>query len=671
MNERVKSQVKALLIFDSPFFSIRSLRNTYSRVDIFPLTGNWRDIDRVICSLRNKKLEVSVINSAEILHREAARVRDSFIEWTSAIGRIKVGEKDLRQWLLLSDKGVSVWWFGLLADKDPSKSPLFLKIVKCSAILGQIKECNSNIAILALKDSNFQRQLEVILHNQGIQCRVIKPRFSLEKFSQIVKDFFRKQQVFRILYTLKIILSKIKYLKKIMPTFKNRKKHFNDALLFFTYFPSLVKTEAAHGKFRNKFSVPLQDICKTYHKDIVWILFYADLDGYSFGNAANLARRFVENGEHLFFWQEFLSVKNILKASWKHLQIMFRWSYVRNKLTHRLFNEITGQDFYTAFFLEALDESIQGGHYLNGILQYEAFKNIFQTLSGFSHGLYTCEMMGWEYALVAAKRIQRKDFPVIAYQDFAFSNYLLQMFHSKEELRYTSDPEGIPFPDIIASCGRIPQLLLGKFYDKILNLETLRFAYVNELLQRDNKMSERKKSRQFILLVCTTIDLEESKSLVTLVDMICAELKNDFVIWFKGHPCLPVEKIFKEAGVVFNNRLYAIKDGSTCEYLSQSNSVFTGSSSVAVEALAFGCDVLIYLSAEKLNTSLSDNFNEFYYKVYDPSSLLMAIDEIRSREKSLDIEKRHKVIKEYWNLNPSLEEWRKVLHLSRSKNDKE
>ncbi len=659
----ITAESNSILIFDNAVFSFSCFKKGYKHIDLFPLTASYKDVLLVKESLDAQGRPANILDSAGLIEQQTLAYREKFIDWAGAIGNFNIGSIPVYKWMLLSDKGVSAWWFGLLSDKDTAKSQPFFKIARTAAILTQIEDTSCKIVFLALKDTAFQKQLEEILNKHGVNCTIIRTRLSGKGLTTRFRKFLRSINSLRMAQTLCKIFLMVGYLRLIMPPLKKRRMAFNDALLFFTYFPSLIEQEGQPVKFRNKFAGPLQGLCEACDKDIVWALNYAEFDNYTFKKAVKLAKKFIENNEQMFFWQEFIRLKAVFIAVFEYARLISIWRYLKKRLNEGIIDGITGNNFAGIFFIEALEESMRGSYYLNGILQYVTFKDMLSRISGFSRAVYSCEMMGWEYAFIAGSRAAGNNFPIIGFQDFAFSLFHLQMFHSKGEIKLKGELGGIPLPESIAACGKIPQSMLEKYYDNTSNLETLRFSYMQKQLSIEDTARGYKKDK-FVLLVCTNIDLNESKAIFNLVRDAYPRIEEGLEIWLKSHHSLTAEDIFKEAGGYFDKSLYLIKQGHISDFLAKSDAVLVGSSSAAIEAFAFSPQVLVYLNPENLNLSPLTAINDNYRKIYHPASLRKAVDDMRYHKQPEFSKERKDFIRSYWNLEPSLSEWKNVLNLN-------
>ncbi len=657
--------MNAILVFDYAQFSMSCFsRERFKRVDIFPLTANWDEINLVAGQLKKLNIETRVLNSAALVSEETARHRDNFIEWAAEISNYRIKEKTVRERLMLKGSGLSAWWLGLLADKDPGKNRVFLRIAQTAAILKCLRENKSDTAILALKDSEFQQALVCILGLRKVNYLRLRQALTRNNLLNSLKALLKPGRYFMgwrdFLAVLCKIIAQFTHVKRNMPRLSIRKKTFDNAFIFFTYFPAVLKQDSQKGIFKNRFALPLQEVCQEKNKQIVWILMYSEMDNFSFSDAVKLARRFEQEGQDIFFWYEFLSLADIFKGIKEYLRVAQAWNKIRPGLNQKTLSKLCENDYAWVFLLQAMDDSFAGGRLIEAIIQFEAFKKLFTLLTKFSHGIYLCEMMSWEMALLAASKESNSRIYMIGYQDFAISQYYLQMFHSRQELKYKNTPSGIPMPDTLAGCGSIPRVILKRYYDEVGDLEALRHLYLNDFLKSSKQDFDRRRKKDFVLTVFTGIDPIESKALVSLIKEAYPERINGLKIWFKGHPALNIEEIFRELKFVLYDDFCQVKSGDLSEIFRESDAALIGASSVAIDALAFGCKVLVYFNCETLNQTPLIGFEELYHRIYGAKDLRLTIEQLRAKNEFVVYEK---FVRNYWNLDSSLSGWRNILNL--------
>lgn len=651
--------MKVLLVFDSHKILYPWDKLECRHLDVFPLTSN-SDINQVVSELGEQlNIPINLLNSGEIINYKAQNLRDEYIEWAAEIGNCKIGSKKLRELLMLSDGNISAWWFSLLADKDPAKSNAFFRIVQTAAVIGQAQNGHYDLVILALKDGNFGEKLKLVLSSECIKCQLW--RVNKERLFYRVKDKVKQNGFIRAAWALLTICGRLLHLRIKLPSLKQRNLETENALLFISYFPYVLPKEAQEGIFRNRYILPLQDIYHEHGKPIVSGLIYTYIDNYSFADAVKLAKRFIHNGEPLFFYEEFLSLKLIANAFIEYMRIRIAWSKVSNKLSELVLEKKPGNDFALPFLLELLNQSFTGFYLIQGILQYYAFNNMFRKLNNQTYCLYYSEMMNWEYALIAAKRYSDSGITTIGYMHSSLSRNYLQMYHSQKELEDKNTPAGIPMPDIFACNGKGPKRMLSQYYQDIVELEALRYLHIYEYLQFDHSKQQPQRKDKFILLVCTTIDAKES---ITIVDLVVATFwgnQDGVEIWFKGHPSLSVDSFMPQTGAGYDFTNYEIKYEAIADLMPECDAVLVGASTVAIEALAFGREVLVYINAGTLNQSPLIGYNECYHEIYDQASFREAIDNIRTQKEHDTLIQKLEFVKEYWSLDPHLNAWKQLL----------
>jgi len=158
----------------------------------------------------------------------------------------------------------------------------------------------------------------------------------------------------------------------------------------------------------------------------------------------------------------------------------------------------------------------------------------------------------------------------------------------------------MPRADKILCNGSLPlEYMIGLPWrkEKMCVVEALRYMYLKEIITRD--YSAMKKKRIILLL---SISAEESSSILSASYEAFNDIK-DVEIWIKPHPFLNLDKVFALAGVSKQESGFEIKEGSLKEFLPEAWIAVTGESSAAVEALAFGCRVLIVNTPEWINLS--------------------------------------------------------------------
>ncbi len=439
--------------------------------------------------------------------------------------------------------------------------------------------------------------------------------------------------------------------------FRKRFPHKN-SLLFVSYFPSVDKDAAKDGIFYNKYSLALQNKLKEMNIPLLWLFIYVPIDGYTFANALHLAGNFAKGGEKCYMLEEFVNIKDSINVFFIWLRyLLLSTFFIYFAKMPSLISEPVGLEnksvvkslYFRSFF---------GPTGMQGIIDAVAFNNLFKNINGINDCLYYCEMQAWEKALNAAAKKFNKNIRTIGFQHSAISRNEYQYFYNKTEMGGNkSSMAGMPLPDILACNGQAEYSILSKTgYPNLTILESVRYMYINKIL------SSPPKPRKDIpvLLVAGSYDRNASKELISLVYGAFPTVEK-FNIWFKAHPAMQFEALFNDLKIDIDRTGYNIYHGNISEYLGQAWSVLTPTGVVAIEAMAYGCEVIVPVFPDAVCISPVVGFEDFYHKVTTPEELSNTVNKIFSGYVLKSTNEYRKFVRAYWNLDPSLNKWVELL----------
>jgi surface carbohydrate biosynthesis protein (TIGR04326 family) len=414
---------------------------------------------------------------------------------------------------------------------------------------------------------------------------------------------------------------------------------------------------AGRGVFRNKYAAFLQDKLKAANIPVTWLLMSVTLDGYDFGAAVKLADTFSKNGEKLFFLDEFLTPRVAIKGFFLWLRQIAVGFFLFQRLKKdgltaapvgRRCGGVVKSLWNTSFF---------GPVAVNGILYALIFREVFKRFRGVEDCLYLCEMHAWEMALNAAKKELSPRTRTIGHQHSSVSRNDLGYFHDRSETVRTGEPSELPLPDVMAcNGGHLYALLSESGYPGLIETEAVRYMYMDKVLSLPRAPH---KGRP-LLLVAGPYNREEARSLVCLVAAAFPS-GGGFDIWFKGHPAMPLENIFLELGLDSAVTGFVIKHGNIAEYLNKAWAVLVPTSTVAIEALGAGCDVIIPVFPDAMLMNPLADFDDHSHTVTNPQELRAVMDKIAGGSSLRDIDYCRRFVRKYWNLDPALPLWSKLL----------
>ncbi len=269
-------------------------------------------------------------------------------------------------------------------------------------------------------------------------------------------------------------------------------------------------------------------------------------------------------------------------------------------------------------------------------------------------------MHAWEKALSAAKNRKNPQIRTMGYQHACVSRNDLSSFCDKTDTVRTDNLSALPLPDVLACNGEYLYSLLSESgFPGLTQVESVRYLYMDEMLS--SQITPR--TGRPVLLIAGAYDRSETRALVSLV--YAAFPKADrFDIWFKGHPSMPVEEIFEELAIDVAKTGYAICRDNISEYLGQAWAMLVSTSTVSIEALAFGCEVIIPFFPDTMLINPLADCEKYYHKVTCAEDLRETMGKIMEGHSLGGIDEYRQFIDSYWNIDSKLPRWTNLLNLS-------
>ena len=306
------------------------------------------------------------------------------------------------------------------------------------------------------------------------------------------------------------------------------------------------------------------------------------------------------------------------------------------------------------------EQSFYGSIGIGGILYYFIFRQVFNKIKHVSNCIYYCEMQAWEKALIAAKNYTNPQIRTIGFQHSSVSRNIWSYFYDKTDTIRTGKATDLPLPDVFASNGEYTHSLLSESgYPGLTQVESVRYLYIDKILLTQIPA----RMERPILLIAGAYDRSEAKALFALV-YAAFPTADRFEIWFKGHPSMPVEEIFEELAIDVSKTGYAIRRDNISEYLGQAWAILVSTSSVSIEALAFGCEVIIPVFPDTMLINPLDDCKKYYHKVTCALDLRETMEKIADGHSLGNIDEYRQFVKRYWNIDSTLPMWTKLLNLS-------
>ncbi len=655
--------MKILFIFDTqPNITDTSWLPPQASVTVFSLSGSTLIQEDTIALLRKQCREVNVLASNTAIDESVRLIRDHIRSWSARIGSYQVGSKKVYEWLLIPRENVSTWWLSLISEKNTFKSNVFFEIAQINAVRTLLTAHRFDTCVISIAQKDLRRALTLLAKNYSVAPRVVT-RFSTHTFHQqrerthdtllIINNLMRSFK-----HTCMLLLRGF-YARHNLPAKKQRIPPFN-RFLFVTYFPALDADAARTGIFRNNYLQPLQDLLEKQRSKITWICRYVNsLQGYSFKEAVRLIKDFSAHEYHCILREEYFGIKNFLLAFTTLLrQIPISCMLYKQASRTVLIESPCGKESLP-LIKKLWFTSLLGPGQMANIADYFIFKDIFKNFA-VGDCVYLCEMQGWEKALNAAKRSAPSPVRSIGFQHTAFSKNYLSYYYDREELSAPPGSYTLPLPEVLAANGASAYAeFRSTGYPNVKEVEALRQIHITEAFSVTKNIPKGKP----ILFIPGAVKEDESIDLISLVQAASGELTH-WDIRFKSHPAMPLEKIFKKMGIALHKAGYTLLPETTFrQCLKDATAVLVATSSVGIEALAYGCEVLIPSFADTMSMNPLIDFPEYAHPINGKKDLIDTLEKIAAGERLHTPQEYNAFVSTYWNLDSSLHTWRDLLHI--------
>ena len=631
--------------------------NLRGPVVLYPLTGDSSKVELIRKCLENRSDgSVSVLDPAGEIDREIAEVRSAIAAWSARFGREFIWGRTLKQWFLLPGERVSAWWFGLISEKNTFKTNAFFNMARLAAVRNALARDEYQAAAISVGERHWARALSRTATRSGlpvVKIKTLRPVSWKERTKYVLDGLGIWGQLgYGFFAFLRFLYRGLKARHALKPLPFRRPRP--SAQLLISYYPAADSKALDEGLFKSKYYGPLPDKMEDWDQPVDYILMHVGIGGTSFSQAVDQVREFVANGQNVSFLEEYLPV-----TTWVYcLAVWLRQAFIAYLLCPRAEramaappSSIDGLPFMRLLWRR----SFYGSPGAEGILFYQAWKKAVQAASGVENIIYSMEWHAWEKALVAAAGTE--GLRTIGFQHGAVSVNYFHFYYDPSETERTGRRTELPLPEVVALTGQaIIDQLAGCRLPGVIPVEALRFLYVRHLLDREVPAKPEKP----VLLVAGSISFAETK---TLTAMVCQAFPraDGLEIWFKAHPMCPFEQVFQDMGVDAASAGYQIKGGGITDSLAVATVVFVPTSTVSIEALAFGCEVILPIVPDVMMMNPLAGFDDYYHTVHNGSELGRVVSGLIAGQGCKDKSKYRGFVRDYWLTDPELPRWKTLL----------
>lgn len=629
-------------------------------VAVFPLTSAYNELSAVRDRLAARGIKrVSVVPSARLADGETNLLRTNLLPWLAGIAERRVDGTALKDYLSLPGLSLSAWWLGLIAERNTLKTSAFLRFAQVRAIASLLAGGGYDRCLIAVEEAPASAAIVACCQDAGVAARTIQPR-SGQSFAVRLKRRLREggllaHQLSGFLAWLMLCRRVWRARRILGPPVSQMRE--SGSLLFVSYFPSYDQAAARRGEFRNKYALPLQDLLRSCGRPIQWLLMYADLNGASYRDAVEAARHFASGGEPVVMIDQFGNWRDC----WRVLGLFLRLG----GRIERAYAQVGGlaasplpaavEPLWRNLWYEALGDR----EMVYGLYYAIVFRRATAVLAEKSTAcLYFCEMQAWEKALCRACSELEPPLRTIGFQHSStpanFWPYLIQPMEAVHHGNRTD----IPLPDILAVGGKVAGYPLVALASRLVEVEAIRYLY---LARRPSTAAS--KSTKPTLLVAGSIDRTESLALLHLL-LAMGPPPASMRMLLKGHPSMPFAPLLAE--LTGNNDLpagFELSDDDLYSALDHSWAALVSASTVALEALAYGCRILLPLFPDAMQMNPVADFPDRCEIIATPDELRTALAAVVDAGPPDDdaIGAGHAFVGRYWNLDAALPAWRSLL----------
>ena len=659
--------MKTLFIYDSSLIPEKIDSSIFGRDDavwLFPLTSIIYITDFISKKIKNVKCYFEIVQTAEVINQTADNLRDKYIKFIAEIPKqIKCNGKDLREFFAIN-KYATLWWFSLISEKNLYKSDAFNGLVQLDSIISIIKKKKIEKVIFWCKNNKLRDALSEYLFQNAIRFDVLPISNNYiyglkQRILKIEKIFFIRQILSLLCFAVQLFL-RMRKIKKNISGLKRTIDVSHNRLLLITPYPNIDIKQAKKGIFKNNFYPYLQEALEDEGQDMVWIAMYVSNNSMSFSDSLKYAQEFIMKGYRIFFLEEFSSIRMQIGS----LLTIFKngLRYVNIEKDVRYMHSFGEYNFYS-IFKEDWYLSFSGHIGYQGILYYKMFESLLRKLKA-SKCLYLCEMHAWEKALILARETVGYPMSLYGYQSGTVSRMLLNYFNHPCEI-IDSSPYPMPCPEKVICDGRLPYSYIrdsGWPEDRVSVVEAIRY---NHLKKQMTLKCDKKKN---VVLLTFSISPQESSAMLNMAYESLKDL-NGIEVWMKTHPFLHLKDVLNLSGISDKDICFSIKDDPIETLLSEAKIVVSGQSGVSVQALLYGCHVVVANVPEWINMSpLKNTKSKLVTLINSPEELRQLVIDIFKEELNFEqyIYEAREIINEYFFLDQHSDIPDKFLRLLKS-----
>ncbi|MBP7529545.1 MAG: hypothetical protein KA801_16615, partial [Syntrophorhabdaceae bacterium] len=306
------------------------------RLFLFPLTSNTRKTGTVAGRMNaGGTCGVEVINTSRLVNETAEELRGKYIGFVSALSRRRLQNgKTLKDHFSI-DETTSAWWFSLVAEKNTFKSDSFQRLAQMEAICRVVEREKIEEIYFGCKSRKLKRTLNLYAGSQSVGFHTL-PTKRMGNITGNIREFQRltylKHVIHVFLVAVSLTLRTWKVKQQLGALTRRPSGRENEDMAIITYYPNMDASSADNGVFVNKYYTGLQEELHKNSVNVLWLCMYVENNSMSLDRSLDYAKRFIENGERLFYLEEFITYPSILRSLLSMLLMGLKFKMIERQI---------------------------------------------------------------------------------------------------------------------------------------------------------------------------------------------------------------------------------------------------------------------------------------------------------------------------------------------------
>ena len=588
------------------------------------------------------KNQRSILKSLE---ENSDQLRSNYLAFIRDLGQIHVHDKRVVEHLMI-EKGFSLWWMSLLAEKGTLKSETPLNCLKLLALNQILIKDEPALVKLISNNKSLGNSLSLLCKSLNILFHWEKP-FIFQSFS--LNNIGKKLP--------HIIHAPIYLVRNICAHWSLRKSlntnwlSGNNSTFFFSYFLNMDLNALKKGKFLSKYWGTLPDLIKKSGNNMNWIHhFMVSVDVPDTKTGIKYLKAFNENSKNQGcnnFLFSFLTFKIVIKTIIMWFRTAVNIALIQSSFNKQVSKHIRG--WIWPIMREDWKSSVYGKTAIQNIIWAYLLDKAMSSLPQQKTGLYLCENQGWERAFIHYwKKYNHGEIigfahSMIRYWDLRYFDDL-QTWQSKDALAQ-------PLPDKIALNGPAAfkaYCIANQPKNRLVEVEAIRYQHLGLLKRKSNSFSSNSDKKK--LLVIGDYVTKTTHHVLRLLDCLEQSTLVKYEIIFKPHPAA-------QSSIDHYKKFKLQETALSLDKLIPKVDVIlsTGNTTAVVEPLIAGIPVIVAIE--------NDNFNFSPLRGEKGINFIKSSKELKTVLETIDSASIMDFKNKYFWLDSALPRWKSLLGL--------